>query len=219
MKTYHPKCILFDLDGTVIDSCPGVFGGIRYALERMGDPCPDEEVLYTFIGPSVGPRFRALFGYDDGQTDRAVTLFREYYGAQGWQECTLYPGLRELFAELCAAGYRLALATKKPQEFTERIVSNLGLTPYFQVVCGAAAEDTHDSKAYILETALKKLNCTPEDTVMVGDTRYDAEAAIEVGMPCIGVLYGFADPDALRAAGMAELAKTTEELGKILGLS
>ena len=122
--------ILFDLDGTVTESAPGIFHSIRYAMDRMGYRLPDDLDMNVFIGPPLNVSFRNVLGFSEADADRALSLYREYYGDRGLLECRVYPGVPELLARLCAEGRTVALATAKPETFSRRIKFPLkGIAP------------------------------------------------------------------------------------------
>ena len=108
------KTILFDLDGTLTDSAPGILNSVRYGCRRIGIPVPDEATLRRFLGPPLIDSFHNLCGLNDADTDRAVAAFREYFPDKGLFENEVYPGIPALLADLHARGCQLVLATSKP---------------------------------------------------------------------------------------------------------
>ena len=102
MRNYD--VILFDLDGTLTDSAPGILNSVRYACRKLGLPVPGEETLRRFLGPPLIASFRELMGLDAAGADRAVSAFREYFPTKGLFENEVYPGVPALLADLKAAG-------------------------------------------------------------------------------------------------------------------
>ena len=125
--------ILFDLDGTLIDSKPGIVECIRYALDH-------ESVSYTneILDKMIGPPFRVsmhdFLGQDEKSIEKLIELYRGEYEKYGWKHCEVFCGVKEMLHELKAAGKRLAVATSKPIKFTNMIVKGFDLEKYFDVV-------------------------------------------------------------------------------------
>lgn len=216
MELFNKKAVLFDLDGTVIDSQDGIFNALEYMFNKLGFRCGDRSEYHCFIGPSIGATLRIKYGFTEEAAENAVSVYREYYGTRGYLECAAYDGIEKILRELKSSGKLVALATKKPEIFSVKIIEELKLGKYFDAVCGSELTDHHDSKAHILENAAAALKLPYEECVMVGDTKYDAIAAREIGMDCIGVLYGFGDREQLVANGAEYIAEDTEELFRML---
>ena len=209
--------ILFDLDGTIIDSEPGILASVRYALGKMGLPEPDYPVLRKFIGPPLRDSFRDYCGLSARQAEEAVRLYREWYGPKGKLDCRVYPGVPELLAALCRAGKTLALATSKPEGFAGDILRHFRLDRYFSFIGGAVLDGSRDTKTEVLRYVLARFpEAAPAETVLVGDTRFDMEGAQAAGIGGVGVLYGFGSREELEQGGALALAGTAEELGALL---
>ena len=132
--------ILFDLDGTLTDSAPGILNSVRYACRKFGLPIPGEETLRRFLGPPLIASFRELMGLDAADADRAVSAFREYFPTKGLFENEVYPGVPALLADLKAAGKTVILATSKPEAFARRIMEHFDLARYCDFICGATLD-------------------------------------------------------------------------------
>lgn len=208
--------ILFDLDGTLTDSGPGITASVAYALRKLGLEPPEPEKLRPFIGPPLLWSFAHFYGLDEAQCREGVRLYREYFTAGGMFENSVYPGIPEALESLKSAGYRLAVATSKPEEFSRQIVDHFGLAGYFEAVCGAAMDESRTEKADVIRYALETLSLRPEDCLMVGDREYDVLGAKAVGMPCIGALWGYGSREELTSAGAKALAETPGELGRVI---
>lgn len=199
MRNYD--VILFDLDGTLTDSAPGILNSVRYACRKLGLPIPGEETLRRFLGPPLIASFRELMGLDAADADRAVSAFREYFPTKGLFENEVYPGVPALLADLKAAGKTVILATSKPEAFARRIMEHFDLAQYCDFICGATLDETRTDKTGL---------------VMVGDREHDVLGAKKNGLPCIGAVYGYGTAGELTAAGAAALADTVDELHKLL---
>lgn len=212
----NKKAVLFDLDGTLIDSKPGIFNAIDYTMEQLHLPMLSEETKDRFIGPSIGTSFRDVCGFDEETVQTAITLFRTYYKAQGMFECALYPQIDALIRLLRSQGKTIALATKKPEVFAIEILKKLGVFDLFDVVCGADYADTSAHKTYIIERAVEACGCPKEACVLLGDTRFDCIGAGEAGIECIGVAYGYGTVEELQEHGAVSIAGNASELAQIL---
>ena len=210
------RCVFFDLDGTLTDSGPGITASVAYALEKLGTEPPAREALRRFIGPPLLQSFARFCGFDEAKCREAVRLYREYFTAGGMFENSVYPGIPEALAELRAAGFRLAVATSKPELFSREIVAHFGLAGCFEAVCGAAMDETRTEKADVLRYALDTLGVKAEESLMVGDRAHDVLGAKALGVPCVGVLWGYGSREELTAADAAALAETPAELAALL---
>ena len=211
------KTILFDLDGTLTDSAPGILNSVRYGCCRIGIPVPDEATLRRFLGPPLIDSFHNLCGLNDADTGCAVAAFREYFPDKGLFENEVYPGIPALLADLHARGCQLVLATSKPEEYARRIMEHFDLAQYFTAICGATLDETRTDKAEVIAYALDTIGLTGKTgVVMVGDREHDVIGAKKNALPCIGALYGYGTREELRSAGAAAIADTVEDLHKLL---
>lgn len=215
MKKYDT--ILFDLDGTLTDSSPGIINSIKYALDELGRVYPDESTLKKFLGPPLIYSFKNFCGFDDELADRAVKLYRQRYDKFCDVENALYNGICDTLDRLCSAGKRLIVATSKPDIYSKRIISHFGLDKYFDSVCGATLDESRNTKTLVMKYALESCNITDlEHTLMVGDRKHDIEGAKNVGIDSMGVLYGYGDLTELKTAGADYIASTVSEIADII---
>lgn len=214
--TFKDKtAVLFDLDGTIIESAPGILASAQYALEKLGYEM-DEGALRAFIGPPLEKCFSEVCGLPEEEVNQAITLYREKYFAGEQYNCLVYPGIGELLARLWAAGRKVLLATSKGEGTAREILAYFGLDRYFSTIAGRTPE--RESKAEIIQYALDSVGASVDEAVMVGDRKFDVEAAKAIHLPCIGVLYGYGSREELEAAGAAALAETGTLAG-LLGLA
>lgn len=191
MKKY--RCILFDLDGTLTHSHPGIYGCFRYALEKMGLPEPKIEQLRRCIGPSLMYSFQNYFGMDEETARIATANYRERYSVIGWQENAAIDGAIDTLKLLKEAGYKLALATSKPIVYAEKISAMFGFAPYMDEEVGCGIDGSLPTKADVIAEAMKRLGAIAEECLMVGDRFHDAEGAKVHGMDCALLKVGYAE--------------------------
>ena len=122
MKQY----ILFDLDGTLTESAPGIINSLKYALERLGVQDYDKAILDKFIGPPLAVSFEKFFGFKGKKCNNAIKIYREYFSERGLFENSVYPGIEDMLAQLKSAGLSLAVATSQPEGFARRVLTSSG---------------------------------------------------------------------------------------------
>lgn len=210
------NAILFDLDGTVINSKEGIFNSIDYTLEKLGMEKADYETKAKFIGPAIGYSFKTLYGFSEEQAENAVNIYREYYGETGIFEMEPYEGLEKLLKKLKAQGKKIAIATKKPEMYAKRIITYLDFDKYFDLVCGAKSEEADNSKSHIIKRAFEGLNARKDEALMIGDTKFDIIGAKGAGVISLGVGYGFGTKEELIENGAEYYAETMDELYDML---
>lgn len=207
--------VLFDFDGTLFDTSPGILRCMRAALEKNGYDAHTDEWLKRFIGPPILPALKEFYGMEEAQAEKVKTDYRTLYRAEGVFECSPMPGAKECLLALRAAGVQIAVATSKPYYFAEDILKRYDFYPLFDAVCGARS-DEHSAKAEIVADALSALRAPLGRTVMVGDRKYDVLGAKECGIPCIGLDSGFAEEDEFERAGAISVVQTFQQLTRLL---
>ena len=205
---------LFDLDGTLIDSEPGITACIRHALAKLGVPAPAD--LRPWIGPPLRHSFAPLLDQDALRIETAVDYYHERFSAQGWREHAIYPGIAEAISALRGAGHRLAIVTSKPMEHAAPIIESLPFGDAFEKLYGPDPSSAHSEKASMIAAALADFGAAPQDTVMIGDRRFDIEGAVANEVSGIGVLWGFGSREELQQAGAQALAAHPHELATLL---
>lgn len=211
------KYILFDLDGTITEPFKGISGGIIYALNKFGAEVPDTSILRKFIGPPLRDSFRNFCGFTEEQAEKATAYYREYYGVKGLEENDIMPGMDEALKVLYDKGYKLYLATSKPEKFARIILDNLCLLKYFDIAAGASFDGSRDKKELVIEYLLEQIKEKYTDfhinqAVMVGDRYFDIDGAKFFNMDSIGVTFGYGDCEELKEAGATYVVDTAEEL-------
>ncbi len=216
-----PEIVLFDLDGTLTDSAPGILNGIRIALADQGLQMPDEAVQRTFLGPPLVDTFGGYYGMSASEVERAIATYREHYHDVGLFENTVYDGIPELLEELTALGMTLAVSTSKPTYSATRILEHFDLSRHFAFIGGAELDGSRQTKAEVIAHTLDVLaerGQLDEATtrVMVGDRAHDVRGAATHGIDCIGVLWGYGDEAELTTAGAAAIAADPDELHRLV---
>ena len=213
----NKKYILFDLDGTLTDPSVGITNSVMYALRKFGIEPPDRKELYCCIGPPLTYSFKKLWGFDDEKAALAVDYYREYFSVTGLFENEIYEVVEGLLQSLKSAGKKIYLATSKPDVYAIEILKHFGIYNYFDFVAGNTIKEERPTKLAVLEYLKSEFDVlNSQNTVMVGDTVFDAEGAKEAGFNSVCVLYGFGERDELVAAGASRVAESVGELKKIL---
>lgn len=207
--------ILFDFDGTVYDTVEGITRSVRHAINKRGLDAELAE-LRCFAGPPLLDMFREKFGFGQAEAEQAVRDFRERYVPVGVYESRPFPEIYGLIEALRAGGLRLGIATSKPQRLAEQLLESAGLRAGFDAVSGSGDTGNNNAKWQVIVRCLERLGASAEEAVLVGDTKYDVEGAHRVGLPCIGVRWGYAAPGELEAAGADTIVNNCAELETLL---
>ena len=205
--------VLLDLDGTLIDSEPGIVASCVAALRALGHE-PDEALdIRAAIGPPIEGLMQTLLQrYGDDRIDEAIAAYRRHYGEKGFLGSVPYPGIGKSLEEMKRAGLEILLATSKRTTFARRILEHLEFAQYFDGIYGSVPDGTLDHKPELLAHIVSERNISPSRSVMVGDRRYDIAGAHAVGMRGLGVLWGFGSRDELETAGADQIVETVAEL-------
>jgi phosphoglycolate phosphatase len=209
------RLVLFDLDGTLVDSTPGIWASVRFAAARLGLPEPTSQQLTAMVGPPLQDGFALALGVPLADVPRAVEAYREHYTAGALLDVTVFAGIPALLVELDASGHVLAVATSKPETFAVRVLDHTGLLPFFAGVHGATLDGAVRHKDQVVAAALA---AHPEgrDPVLIGDRAQDVLGAAAHGLPCIGAGWGPAEEGELESAGAAVVVATPAEVPAVL---
>ena len=205
--------VIFDLDGTLTESEPGITKSVQYALEQMNRPPLDAATLRRFIGPPLRESFIAVAGMAEDEADEAVRIYRERFSTVGWMENSVYEGIAPLLRALKAGGAYVAIATGKPEVFSRKIIDYFGLAPYIDRLEAITLSDHHADKVALVRRALPERY---ERACMVGDRAGDMEGALGNGIDGIGALYGSGTREELEDAGARFIAASVNALRDIL---
>lgn len=181
--------ILFDLDGTLVDTSLGIINSIQYTIQKLKLPSLSEQMLYSFIGPPVKRRMMEIYQLSEESAACAMRIFREKYGKEDLFRAQIYSGVKETLSTL-RRDFNLGVATYKREDQAENLLKKMKLDKFFDIICGSDSQATL-SKSDIIKKAYIGLSANPQETVLVGDSENDAVGAAEVGIYFIGVTYGF----------------------------
>jgi phosphoglycolate phosphatase len=205
--------VLLDLDGTLVDSYPGILASCLAALRALGHE-PDETLnIRPHIGPPIEDVMQVLLRpYGDGRVAEGVAAYRRHYGESGLFGSVPFPGIGESLDEMKRGGLRIYLATSKREIFASRILNHLKFAAYFDGVYGSVPSGELDHKPELLAYILTQQGLSRSHTVMVGDRMHDIAGARAVGMRSLGVLWGYGTREELETAGADQLVNSPAEL-------
>ncbi len=207
------RYLLFDLDGTLTDPGEGITNCVGYALRQFGVEPTSREELYPYIGPPLVPSFMRFHGLSEQQAQRALVYYRERFSVKGMYENVPYPGINTFLQTLRDEGFRLMIATSKPEEFTVQILAHFGLDIYFDFVGGNTLQESRPTKADVIRYVMaENPGITRENALMIGDRHHDIDGAKACGLRSVGVLYGYGDRQELETAGADAIATDLSEL-------
>ena len=210
------QAVIFDFDGTLVDSGPGIVLTLQLMLQEMGhDPIPEAQ-LRACVGPPIHKFFPEIFGFEGLGLDRAIEIYRRIFAEKAVPLLCPYPSIQQLLQAVQKAGMPTGVATCKLQHTCEEQAEMLGLLPYLDFISGADPNKGLLEKEDILQALLDRTGFDPARCVMVGDRMYDMIGAQAVGMPAIGVLYGFGSREELSSYHPLHLVESVEELQALL---
>lgn len=206
--------VLFDVDGTLIDSAPGIFHTLEEVFQQMGVDTAQLD-MNRYLGPPLRRTFGEHFA-DEAQIEEATRLYRVSYEKKGSHECAPYPGARQLLQRLREAGIFLSTATSKPTSVVEPILREQGLAPLFDLIAGASLDKSRDTKTEVIQYVLAQPALQGKRILMVGDRHDDMRGAADCGLPAAAVLYGYGSRAELEPFGPVFYAESCDELADFL---
>ncbi len=213
------SCILFDLDGTIADSAPGITASLGYMFEQLGLPVPGADELQSWVGPPILDSFRDKAGMTPVQSAQALAIYREHYLEHAGTGSPIFAGIPRVLRAIHTAGVPLALATSKPEFPASIILDHGNLTQYFRVISGSSIDEIRSAKKDVIAEALMRFRMIDADVsrpIMVGDRDYDIEGAAAHGIPTIFVKWGYGEPGE-ESGALATVDGTEELLPLLLG--
>ena len=211
--------VLFDLDGTIVDSAPGITATLARTFERLGMTVPPPDELLAYVGPPILDSFRDLAHFDIAESNRALDIYRPLYLETGVFDASVYPGIETVLRRIHESGIPLSLATSKPEQPATVVLEHYDLAKYFDELTGASADEIRSKKSDVVAEALRRLRADGADLsapVMVGDRHHDIDGAAEHGVPTIFVTWGYGA--ATEQTGASAVVDTADELLDALGL-
>jgi phosphoglycolate phosphatase len=190
--------LIFDLDGTLIDSRLDLANAVNAARRHMGMEALENERVYSYVGNGAPVLIRRALGEQatEAELREALEFFLEYYRDHDLDHTTLYPGVRQSLDRLRDSGKRMAVLTNKPVRMSRNIVDGLGVGGYFFQVYGGNSFEFKKPNPIGIEALMKETGLGRESTIMIGDSSVDVQTARNAGVPCCGVTYGF-QPESL----------------------
>ena len=185
---YTKDTIIFDLDGTLLNSAKGVKNSFMHAFKKFGIK-ENKKNLDKFIGPPLSYSFGQYLKGED--IDKAVSVFSEFYVSKGYKQSRLYKGTLKMLKVLKKNGFKLYVATSKQEFIAKQILHDLKADIFFDGIYGADLKSQRLSKEAVLTYAILKTDMKINNAILIGDTLYDKEGADALGMDCAFVLYGY----------------------------
>ncbi|HWS28580.1 MAG TPA: HAD hydrolase-like protein [Clostridia bacterium] len=207
--------VFFDLDGTLIKSGPAIFATTRATLDEMGLACPDDEHMHKLIGPPLKMGFGEILKIPEDRIDEAIARYRENAKTMGIALAAPYEGILPMLKSLKEHGLRVGIVTSKVHSTALEQLAAFQIAQYLGFVRGAFS-DGNGEKTALLQIAVKEF-CTLENRpVMVGDRYFDLNAARNVGIDSIGVLYGYGERVEIENCNPTHIVKSVPELERLL---
>ncbi|MBA1837322.1 HAD-IA family hydrolase [Corynebacterium sp. zg912] len=203
--------LLFDVDGTLIDSYPGIRHGFLIGLEAIRWDKPDEEFIRRIPGPPMPETMRSL-GMSAAQVETAMRAYSDYMSGEGWQRFEVYPGMAALVERLAGEGYRVCTATSKSERFARAALERAGLLEHIDFLGAASNDGKRAKKVDVIRHVLDQAN--PERPLMVGDRLHDFEGAKEFGIPSVAMTWGYGAAEEWDLADW--VARDADELERII---
>ena len=212
------KNLLIDLDGTLTDPKVGITTSARYGLAKVGHPIAEDENIDWIIGPPLKASLAKLLNVDvnDVLAEQALMGYRERFAVTGLFENHLFADVPNTLSQLKAKGYRLFLATAKPEVYAKQILEHFNLLQYFEYPYGSELNGERTNKGDLIAYILEKEQLKPEECLMVGDREHDIFGARKNGIETIAVEYGYGSSEELDAAKPKARIQTFADLLQVL---
>lgn len=209
--------IFFDLDGTLTDPFIGITSSVKYALNKFGIEVKDLKDLAIFIGPPLYDSFTEFYNMSDEEAKLAIKYYRERYEVTGWSENYVYDGIYTLLETLKTKGYKLVIATSKPENTTNMILKHFDLLKYFDFVSGATLDGTRIHKDQVIKHAIDSLDILDSSKIlMIGDRMFDVLGAKKYNIDSIAVEYGYGNKNEFIEAGATYIVKEALDILDII---
>lgn len=210
--------IIFDLDGTLVDTCPDIVNTVQYIIDKYHFEKKSAEFIRSCIGGGARNVLLRCLGEDKAELidSELISLFAEYYTEHCAIDSKVYPGVKETLDYYKSEGKALSVATFKIRSATERIFNDFGLMHYFDVL--VTADDVENPKPApdCINAILSHYRCKPEEAVLIGDTKTDYLTGTNAGIEVCGVTYGYNEPDVVKGLKPAYVIDEIEEMKKVV---
>ena len=187
------ELVIFDLDGTLMDTSEGIISSIRYTVSQMGFECPDDDTLKTFIGPPIQYTFEKYYDVHDDVLNKMSLIFREHYKDMDLLKAKPYDGIYECLRALNDSGVTCAVATNKREDYALKLLNEFGFDRYMKVMHGSDFNGIL-SKSDIIRLCIDESGIDDKSKIlMVGDAAGDLKGANDAGVDFLPVTYGFGE--------------------------
>ena len=206
--------VLFDVDGTLLDSAPGILSTLREVFHTMGTDIAGVDLM-RYVGPPLRDTFAEYYP-DAARIEEATELYRASYAVRGCHICKPYPGALEMLRRLKEAGLILCTATCKPTQVVAPILQEQGLAPLIDLIAGASMDKSRDTKAAVIQYVLDQPLLRGKRALMVGDRHDDMRGAAACGLDAAAVLYGYGSRTELAPFGPKFCAESCGQLAQLI---
>ena len=206
--------VIFDFDGTVVDTGEGILKSLQYSFKEMGREVPDLDDLKKFIGPPIYYSYTTFYGVSEEEVSMYITKYRERYKVKGIYECELYEGMVDLIDTLKAKGVKVGIASSKPQHLIYSVADYLKITDKFDAIVGVKIDDSnHSSKTQLILDAMAEMGADDKSKVlMVGDRMFDIDGAAGAGVDSCGAIWGYGSEEEFREHNATHIAYKTADI-------
>jgi len=208
--------ILFDLDGTLTDPYLGISNAVKYSLKKFNIIDNDEKKLKLFIGPPLQKSFMEYYGFDKNKSKIAVEYYREYYFEYGLYENKIYDNIENILKIINGKNKNCILATSKVTDIANKILKYFKINNYFYDIVGSNLDGTLVEKEDIIKYIIEKYNLNKNETIMIGDRKYDIIGANRNNIHSIGVTYGYGSKEELKEVKPTYFCENVMDIIKII---
>jgi len=210
------KAILFDFDGTLADTAPGIVLTMQQTFKEMGLPIPEEKAVRQTIGLPLIQSVKVLGGFNDEDAQRAVDTYRSLFSTYEVTHITIFPEVKETLERFSAEGIRMAICTSRGTKSLESILGRHGLNPYFETKITASDNLPAKPAPDMVLALLERMHLSKDEVLVVGDTTFDIEMGNRAGCRTVAVTYGNHSREQLESAKPAKIINNFSELWKTI---
>ncbi|HEY9792761.1 MAG TPA: HAD family hydrolase [Candidatus Obscuribacterales bacterium] len=211
------KLAIFDFDGTLVDSTPGIVSCMGELIEELGYPKGLLEQWSQLVGVPLLKQMEILFPEKSAQFHEDIAnLYRKKYDGRVIDICPPFPGLEDMLAELSSKNVMVSIATSKRRHLVEEVLVHLGLTKYFNMIVGAQDVSNHKPHPESVHVTVSSLQVNPKDAVVIGDSSFDLDMARNAGVDAIGVTTGVHTAEILRKSEPKHVVSGLREVTPII---